>query len=577
MKKHTMLSVVVLMAVLTALSGCAGGPADTDGEQVRPAPGAEQPVEVTVPEPVTPVPEEAPFTDTYMAGSMSELVTALQNILADHSFNTEFTIEVTRNISVTAPITLSQIIGYYNKIITIRGNGGEKTIVFNTNGSLFTIADGLTLILDRDITLKGYKNNNTALVSVARGGELVLREGSKLTGNTNTTESEGGGVTVQNGGRLVMLGGDISGNESPFGGGVYVDNMGSLDMSAGSISGNSATSRGGGVYVTSGTVKLSGGAVSDNALSSESSTSGGAGLYVTGGNFTITGGKIDGNVSTSTRAGGVYLTGDVVCTMSGGSISNNIASTNGGGIYIFKAKLNISGGAISGNRTTATDGNGGGIYITHGSSSNDTTTLTMTGGLISDNSASSGGGIHAYTSWYYSGSTEYSYGTMITMKGGAISGNSATKGGGVYLYHNNFVMSGTSLINGNSAEEGSGVYVAEAIITLSEEAGIDRDNAVCLNYIAGTSQGRHQSAIYMAGEISGDDEVATVELRGSSNVTDAAQWNQKILKRTSAYKGEFPTARFTLDRFIPEPVTNENPIVSLTGYQIDSEGDLVQE
>jgi hypothetical protein len=354
--------------------------------------------------------------------------------------------------------------------------------------------------------------------------------------------------------------------------------MGYLDISGGSINGNSAAYHGGGVYMINGTANLSGGTVSGNkvAASDKTSTSGGAGFYITGGNFTMTGGEIDGNVSSSALGGGVHLTGNAVCTMSGGNISNNSVTTSGGGIYISNAALNISGGAVSGNQTTSSGGNGGGIFVTQGSSS-DKTAVTMTGGLVSDNSASSGGGVYARNSWYYSGSAEYYYGTTFTMKGGIISGNKADKGGGVYLSQNNFIMSGKSLIRGNSAGEGSGVDLYQATITLSEEARIDLDNAVCLNYCAtGTNQSRHQSAVHIAGGIPGYDKVAKIELRGTSTVTGAAQWDQKILKQASSYKGELPNTRFKIDRFIPASVTNENPIVPLDGYQIDSGGDLAQ-
>jgi hypothetical protein len=523
--------------------------------------------------------EEQPFKDTYMAGNTSELVDAVQKILADQSGNNEFTIEVTRNIFVTAPITLAQIIRYYNKNITVRGSGGEKTLGLNTLGSLFTIGDGITLTLDRDITLKGFKTNTASLICVARGGELILRDGSKVTGNINIiSESDGGGVSVQTGGSMVLSGGVISENESPFGGGVYVADRGSLDISGGSISGNSAAYHGGGVYMTNGTVNLSGGVVNNNkvASSNKSSSSGGAGFYISGGKFTITGGDIDGNVSSSALGGGVHLTGTAVCTMTGGSISNNSVTTSGGGVYISNAALNISGGTISGNQTTSSNGDGGGVYSTQSNSSNNTA-ITMTGGIISNNSASSeGGGVYAGNSWYYSGNTEYSYGTTFTMKGGVISGNKAAKGGGVYLSQNNFIMSGKTLINGNSAGEGSGVYMYHATIAMSEGARIDLDNAVCLNYPSRTDRGGHQSSIHIAGGIPGNDEVARIELRGSSNVTDAGQWDQKILKRASNYSGGIPNTRFVVDRFIPASVTNANPIVPLSGYYVDEEGNLAQ-
>jgi tetratricopeptide (TPR) repeat protein len=578
MKTHKMFALPVLV-LLAFLSGCAGSPetaaprqADTPSPQVS-SPRTPPP---EVPPPEAPSPEARPFKDTYLAGNISELVNAVQNILEDRSGNSEFTIEVTGNIAVNGPITLAQIIMYYNKVITIRGSGGEKYLTLGMDGSLFTIGNGLTLVLDSDITLQGSKRNNTALVCVNRGGELVLRKGSKITRNGNTGGgSDGGGVAVQTGGRLLVSGGVISENEASLGGGVYVAAKAFLDISDGVISDNSAAYHGGGVYAVNGTVNFSGGTVSGNrvAYTDRSSSSGGAGFYLSGGDFAISGGVIEDNVSSSAQGGGLSLTGGVTGTITAGTVRNNRTTSSGGGIYVSYATLNISGGEISGNQTTSSStysGQGGGIYIQEGSSSNKTA-VTMTGGLISNNTATSGGGVYAVNSWYTSSNTPYSYGTTFTMKGGAISGNKAAKGGGLYLSLNSFIMSGKARINGNSADEGSGVYVYQSAITLGEEAGIDPDNAICLNYM---DQNRHQSAIHIAGGIPGSGELARIELRGSSNVTGAEQWDQKILRQASGYKGELHNNRFTVVRFIP--ATNTNPAVPLNGYRIDSEGDLTK-
>ena len=63
----------------------------------------------------------------------------------------------------------------------------------------------------------------------------------------------------------------------------------------------------------------------------------------------------------------------------GGKIIDNKSVLNGGGLYVVGGELLISGGEISGN-TTSDDG-GGGVYISGDS------TLTMTGGIISNNKA----------------------------------------------------------------------------------------------------------------------------------------------------------------------------------------------
>jgi hypothetical protein len=93
----------------------------------------------------------------------------------------------------------------------------------------------------------------------------------------------------------------------------------------------------------------------------------------------------------------------------------------------------MSGGIISSN----TADSGGGVYVS------DSGTFTMSGGIISSNTADSGGGV------YVSGSGTF------TMSGGVISGNTANfNGGGVYLgpYGTFRIVTGT-IYGTNEADE----------------------------------------------------------------------------------------------------------------------------
>jgi hypothetical protein len=76
----------------------------------------------------------------------------------------------------------------------------------------------------------------------------------------------------------------------------------------------------------------------------------------------------------------------------------------------------------------------------------------MSGGLISDNTATgSGGGVN--------NGQNGAVGTF-EMSGGTILGNTAEKGGGVYnFFHSNFSLSGSGVISGNEAEIGGGVCI----------------------------------------------------------------------------------------------------------------------
>ena len=134
---------------------------------------------------------------------------------------------------------------YYsgNKVIIIlKGDTQERTVSLSSNGSIFTINSGVTLILDNYITLKGCSSNNDSLVKVHSGGTLEMNDGSKITENTNTSGNDGGGVSIGwDGGTFNMKGGTISYNKAPTwgGGGVRVT-FGTFIMNGGKITHNTA-------------------------------------------------------------------------------------------------------------------------------------------------------------------------------------------------------------------------------------------------------------------------------------------------------------------------------------------------
>jgi uncharacterized repeat protein (TIGR02543 family) len=150
------------------------------------------------------------------------------------------------------------------------------------------------------------------------------------------------------------------------------------------------------------------------------------------GSVTATGGNLIMN--NGSKITRVSVSNNGTFTMNGGEISDNTASS-GGGVYISNGTFTMNGGKISDNNT-------GEVYISNG-------TFTMNGGKISDNNT--GGG-------------DISNGTF-TMNGGKISGNTSSYGGGVYVI-GTFTMTGGE-ISGNTASSfynsnsyGGGVYVA---------------------------------------------------------------------------------------------------------------------
>ena len=194
-----------------------------------------------------------------------------------------------------------------NITVTLIGDNKERVIETVNNDAFFVIGPEVKLILDNNITLFGTENRKSSIVCVESGGNLTMRSGSKITGNT--ASGNGGGVFVL-GGSFYMYGGIISDNRStPYnGGGVYVSG-GTMLFGGGIISGNKAES-GGGVYIENGIFSMTGGEISGNSANNL-----GGGIYVRffeNGMFSKTRGIIFGKNETSGKVNSASV-GAAVC------------------------------------------------------------------------------------------------------------------------------------------------------------------------------------------------------------------------------------------------------------------------
>jgi len=220
--------------------------------------------------------------------------------------------------------------------ITLMGYGSDRTITLASDGSMFTLRSGVTLILEENITLSGRNTNNASLVTINFG--TFTMNGGTISGNNAGTS--GGGVHV-NGGDFTMNNGSINGNTvSGSGGGVYVSN-GTFTMNDGVISGNT----GGGVSTISvGTFTMNGGIISENTLYGVSiNTSFNSSQDRI---FTMNGGIISKN-----SLGGVYLSSSSTFIMNSGVISGNTGRSgisSGGNFTMY-------GGTISGNSSSGVE------------------------------------------------------------------------------------------------------------------------------------------------------------------------------------------------------------------------------
>jgi hypothetical protein len=190
------------------------------------------------------------YTSTKGKGWENLIGSALTYIKTNAVDSTVYTILLGEDISTDAIFELNAaaVKNAQNIGIVLEGLDEERTIAKTGGTSYFfqVNAPNVTLTLGNNITLKGSaaSGGNSCGVNAVSGGKLIMLDGSKITGNTNsnTSNSHGAGVTVGSNGTFEMRGGEISGNTRTGGnmgaGGVY--NAGTFMMSDGIIRGNTA-------------------------------------------------------------------------------------------------------------------------------------------------------------------------------------------------------------------------------------------------------------------------------------------------------------------------------------------------
>ena len=365
-----------------------------------------------------------------------------------------------------------------NGTCTIRRGSGNTGALFNVYGSNNIYGSNFgagNLVIQSGVTIDGGNIANCApLIQVEEGGTCTL---TKVTLQNNIAVQ---GAAIKNSGTLTATNCTIQNNAAAdLGGGIFTTN--SATLTSCTITGNTVNGGGGAGIYASEVLSCTSCTLSNNRINNSNGSGGGiyyCGSTNTTNKLTINGCTINGN-SAGYKGGGIimhvngtnYCNGeikgatniygnsakdagglalhdpDVACTLSAGTIYGNSASRNGGGVYISTGStLTYSGGDIgktgSGNENTATS-NGGGVYIQGN--------LVMSAGNILNNSADQGGGVYVPST-----------GTM-TFNGGSIHDNSATtKGGGIYFNGSNFTMTGATArsIYSNSAANGGGVYVS---------------------------------------------------------------------------------------------------------------------
>jgi len=178
-------------------------------------------------------------------GSLAQKLTWLQKSADSHE---TYILEANADESIE-PYTF-EFKGAIDITVVLRGVGGNRTIKLKSHGTMFTVKENVTFILDNNITLQGHSGNKGTMVYVDRKGTFKMIGGA-ISGNT--TSNNGGGVYVDDYGTFEMTGGTISNNNAKSGGGVCVCGRYTYTVTfavrGGTITSNTARENGGGIFI----------------------------------------------------------------------------------------------------------------------------------------------------------------------------------------------------------------------------------------------------------------------------------------------------------------------------------------
>ncbi|HWV57748.1 MAG TPA: right-handed parallel beta-helix repeat-containing protein [Longimicrobiales bacterium] len=325
--------------------------------------------------------------------------------------------------TITLTATLPDILSN----VEIIGPGPNQLTIDASSGPgawrrVFAIANGANVVISGLTVTGGSSDGN-----VGGGGIIITGEDTRATlthlrieGN-HAPGGEGGGLLVTGGADVVLDDVWIAGNTAPSGGGVAMISA-SIQISNSTITGNqavgsgSSAGRGGGLSLRNGHAELVEVVISDN----EAATDGG-GVSLNQQIATLAEVFIEDNIAGST-GGGIFMTASAV-EADWARVTGNTAGQAGGGIYVDQhfgqeggeaeesglsmrfslvseneapgaGGIAVAAGGIASirtaditdNRATSVGQNGGGIWVTTGSS------LTLEDVEVSGNTAAGRGG-----------------------------------------------------------------------------------------------------------------------------------------------------------------------------------------
>lgn len=344
----------------------------------------------------------------------------------------------------------------------ITGNTATATAAnFGWGGGAYVSA-GATLTLDR--TLVANNKADAAGFGFSYGGGIVSLGSVTVTDavlrdNLATSNSGGfGGAIFDNGTALQLSGTEFTRNKASIGGAFG----GARPLTATNLTFTDNQALAGGAFYSTAATSLTGGSFTGN----KATTNFGGGLYVTGTptapvNLVLDSVDLSAN-SAPTAGGALYTSADVTTTVRNGSLVSDNTSQSGAGLY-SAGTLTVRDSAITGNDASF---QGGGV-VTGSTVAADTPTATLVDTVVEDNTAAFvGGGVVALAK------------STLTVTRGRITANTALGGGGVVVSDNANAAIDGARIDDNIATASGGGGVFNAGRTTIRRSTLDGNEAI---------------------------------------------------------------------------------------------------
>jgi nitrous oxidase accessory protein NosD len=297
---------------------------------------------------------------------------------------------------------------------------------------------------------------NEAGLAAGGGALLASSTGSVHACRFDANHAEHGGGLAEIEGNVSILDSELDNNHaSTQGGGLWLAS--SAEVARVDVHDNQSGWTGGGVYVSEHAPL-----VHDSEVHGNASINDGAGLYLHRGKTILRANRITAN-SAGDDAGGVRIF-ESQARLEANVIEDNVANDGGGGIKVSHVPSTFVDNVIRRNRA----GTGGGVMMDNDAS-------TVTGGEVSDNTASGGGGFYidlapwtgahlahvriaANHAWIGGGIMMTGNFMPVVLEDLTIVDNTATNVGGAILARGSEYHLDHSLVARNTGLSGGGIY-----------------------------------------------------------------------------------------------------------------------